>query len=218
MTFTQLRQKTSSMILYIEEVFCFKPSILYSYYILLLSLKSRFLVKTFTIMIKRQTIINILLFTVMASVSYSCLVPEKKRVAQIDTTKGGSAIDSLLAVQLGADEYGMKNYIMALLKQGPRRMMIDSVTATYLQAAHMANITRLADEGKLIIAGPFSDNTDLKGIYIFDVKTIEEAQKLCETDPAIKEGSLMMELHPWYGSAAMMQIPAIHNKIAKKQP
>jgi len=206
------------MILYIEEVFCFKPSLFYSYYILFLPLKSRFLIKTFVIMIKRQTFIKIFLFVAIASVSYSCLVPEKKRLAQIDITEVGFGIDSLLAVQLGADEYGMKTYVLALLKQGPRRLMIDSVTATNLQKAHLANITRLADEGKLVIAGPFMDNTDLKGIYIFDVKTIEEAQKLCETDPAIKAGSLMMELHPWYGSAAIMQIPVIHNKIVKKQP
>ena len=206
------------MILYIEEVFCFKPSLFYSYYILFLPLKSRFLIKTFVIMIKRQTFIKIFLFVAIASVSYSCLVPEKKRLAQIDITEVGFGIDSLLAVQLGADEYGMKTYVLALLKQGPRRLMIDSVTATNLQKAHLANITRLADEGKLVIAGPFMDNTDLKGIYIFDVKTIEEAQKLCETDPAIKAGSLMMELHPWYGSAAIMQIPVIHNKIVIKQP
>jgi uncharacterized protein YciI len=169
-------------------------------------------------MIKHQTFIKIFLFVAIASVSYSCLVPEKKRLAQIDITEVGFGIDSLLAVQLSADEYGMKTYVMALLKRGPRLRMIDSVTATNLQKAHMANISRLADEGKLVIAGPFMDNTDLKGIYIFDVKTIQEAQKLCETDPAIKAGSLMMELHPWYGSAAIMQIPVIHNKIVKKQP
>lgn len=169
-------------------------------------------------MINRKTFLKISLFVAIASVSYSCLVPEKKRVTQVDTTEAGSGIDSVLAVQLGADEYGMKNYVMALLKRGPRRWMIDSAMATNLQKAHMANITRLADEGKLVVAGPFTDNTDLKGIYLFDVKTIEEAQKLCETDPAIKAGSLIMELHPWYGSAAMLQIPAIHKKIAKKQP
>lgn len=165
-----------------------------------------------------KNVFNAFLFVAIASMSYSCLVPEKKRVVQIDTTETGSGIDSVLALQLGADEYGMKNYVMALLKRGPRRWMIDSLTALNLQNAHMANIGRLADEGKLVVAGPFTDNTDLKGIYVFDVKTIEEAQKLCETDPAIKAGSLMIELHPWYGSAAMLQIPAIHKKIAKKQP
>jgi hypothetical protein len=62
------------------------------------------------------------------------------------------------------------------------------------------------------------DNTELRGIYVFNVKSIEEAQKLCETDPAIKAGSLEMELHPWYGSAALLKVTEIHAKLAKKQP
>jgi uncharacterized protein len=66
------------------------------------------------------------------------------------------------------------------------------------------------------VAGPFEDNTDLRGIYIFDVKTIEEAQQLCATDPAIKAESLTMELHPWYSSAALMKVNEIHKKITKK--
>ena len=37
----------------------------------------------------------------------------------------------------------------------------------------MASIQRLAQEDKLVLAGPFLDNGDLTGIYIFDVKTIE---------------------------------------------
>jgi uncharacterized protein YciI len=145
-------------------------------------------------------------------------VPEKGKTANVDSTQvsTGSSIDSLLAKQLGADDYGMKTYIMAFLKKGRKRWMIDSTTANKLQKAHMENIARLADEGKLIVAGPFTDNTDLRGIYIFDVKTVAEAQQLCSTDPAIQAESLTMELHPWYGSAALMKTVEIHKKIAKK--
>ena len=65
------------------------------------------------------------------------------------------------------------------------------------------------------MAGPFLDNGDLRGIYIFDVKTIEEAKELTETDPAIQAGSLVLELKPWYGSAGLMQVNEIHKKIQK---
>lgn len=119
-----------------------------------------------------------------------------------------------LADSLKADEYGMKKYVIAFLKRGPNRGQ-DSATAAQLQRAHMDNIQRLAKEGKLVVAGPFLDNGDLRGIYIFDVTTLEEAQKLTETDPAIKAGRLQMELHLWYGSAALMKINEIHNQIAK---
>jgi uncharacterized protein len=123
--------------------------------------------------------------------------------------------DPQLAKKLGADDYGMKQYVMAFLKAGPNRPK-DSVARMELQKAHLKNITRLVNKGKLIIAGPFMDDQPIRGIFIFNVTTIEEAKKLTETDPAIKAGSLVMELHPWYGSAALMQTVETHKKLAKK--
>jgi uncharacterized protein YciI len=75
---------------------------------------------------------------------------------------------------------------------------------------------KLAAEGKLVVAGPFMDDQPIRGIFIFNVESVEEAQKLTATDPAIKAGTLVMELHPWYGSAALMQVVPIHNTIEKK--
>ena len=129
----------------------------------------------------------------------------------VNTTISG--FDSTLAKKLGADEYGMHQYVMAFLKAGPNRNQ-DSTQAVELQRAHRANINRMAKEGKLVLAGPFMDDGELRGIYIFDVKTIEEAKELTKTDPAIKAGRLVMEMHPWYGSAAVMQINEVHNKLS----
>ena len=132
------------------------------------------------------------------------------------TQKGSSpAYDAALTKRLGADEYGMKTYIMVFLKEGPNRLK-DSVAREQLQNAHLKNIFKLAAEGKLIVAGPFLDDQEIKGIFIFNVSTIEEAKQLSETDPAVKAGSLIMELHPWYGSAALVETLEIHNKIQKK--
>ena len=138
-------------------------------------------------------------------------------VAVNTSTPGESPItfDSALAVKTGADDYGMKHYVMAFLKAGPKRDQ-DSVTAAQIQKAHMANINRLAEEGKLIVAGPFEDNGELRGIFVFNVATLEEAKTLTETDPAVQAGRLIMELHPWYGSAAMMEINNLHKKVSKK--
>jgi uncharacterized protein YciI len=122
--------------------------------------------------------------------------------------------DPQLAQKLGADQYGMKVYVMAFLKAGPNRSK-DSVTRAELQKAHLKNITKLANEGKLILAGPFMDDQPIKGIFIFNVTTIEEAKKLTETDPAIQAGSLVMELHPWYGSAALIETVTIHKTLQK---
>ncbi|MDN4164359.1 YciI family protein [Cytophagales bacterium LB-30] len=152
-----------------------------------------------------------LLFACAALVA--CEVEVKKEVsteAQAPTL----GYDSLLAQKYGADQYGMKQYVMAFLKSGPNRSQ-DSATAAQIQRAHMDNIGRMAEEGKLVLAGPFLDEQELRGIYIFDVRTIEEAEALTASDPAVQAGRLIMELHPWYGSAAMMQINETHKRLSK---
>lgn len=93
-------------------------------------------------------------------------------------------------------KYEMKTYQMVFLYQGSNRNQ-DSLEVEKIQAEHLANIKRLADEEKLIVAGPFLDDKDLRGIFIFDVETEEEVRDLVETDLAIKTGRLRYEIHPW---------------------
>ena len=123
--------------------------------------------------------------------------------------------DSVLAKQLGADVYGMKQYVMAFLTAGDNHSM-DSATSANLQKAHLNNIIRLANEGKLIVAGPFLDDQPVRGIFIFNVQSIDEAKALTATDPAIKAGVLKMELRPWYGSAALIETMRLHKSIEKR--
>jgi uncharacterized protein YciI len=125
------------------------------------------------------------------------------------------AFDAALAKKLGADDYGMRQYVMAFLKTGPTKIT-DKAELAKLQNAHMQNIERLAKEGKLAVAGPFMDDKGIEGILIFNVKTVEEAKALTETDPGIKAGVFAMELHPFYCSAALVEIAAIHERIQKK--
>lgn len=141
-------------------------------------------------------------------------VAEKRDVVDLLLTERPE-FDSTLAASLGADEYGMHSYVMAFLKAGPNRDQ-DSAAADSIMAGHLDNIMRMADEGKLVVAGPFMDDTELKGIYIFNVATIEEAKALTETDPAIQSGRLIMELHPWYGSAALQVVNNLHQRVEKK--
>jgi uncharacterized protein YciI len=129
-----------------------------------------------------------------------------------ESMQDSASYDSGLARSLGADQYGMKQYVMAFLKAGPQRDQ-DSIQAAKIQAAHLANISRLAAEGLLVVAGPFMDNDSIRGIYIFNVQSLEEAEKLIQTDPAIQAGRLKMELRPWYGSAALMKVNEIHETL-----
>ncbi len=160
------------------------------------------------------------LFSIVFTFSFVSLffcscTQEVSESTQSDPTE--EKYDSLMAKSLGADMYGMHQYVMAFLKRGPNRTL-DSIKSMELQRAHLDNIHRLSEEGKLVLAGPFLDTGDLRGIYIFDVKTVEEAENLTHTDPAIQAGSLIMELKPWYGSAALMKVGEIHDKISKVNP
>lgn len=131
-----------------------------------------------------------------------------------DTTSSRT-YDAAKATAYGADDYGMKTYVFAYLKGGPNRDRSPEEAAA-LQQAHLRNITRLAEAGKLVLAGPFLDGGDIRGLYIFDVPTIAEAEALTQTDPAIQAGQLEMELVQWYGSAALVELNAIHATIAKR--
>jgi uncharacterized protein YciI len=123
--------------------------------------------------------------------------------------------DKSLADSLGADNYGMKMYVLVILKTGPATK--DQAATDSLFGGHMKNIKRLAEIGKLVVAGPFQKNDkDYRGIFILNVKTTEEAATLLETDPAIHAGLLAPELFGWYGSAALpMYLPA-SEKVAKE--
>lgn len=94
-------------------------------------------------------------------------------------------------------KYEMKQYWMVFLKKGPHRDQ-DTTTVAKLQEGHMANISRLASLGKLMVAGPFGDDGDLRGIFILDCKDEAEVRALCNTDPAITAGRLAIEIHPWW--------------------
>jgi len=144
------------------------------------------------------------------------LVPIFLGASSLLAQSTATAYDSILARQLGADDIGMRQYVMAFLKQGPNRDQ-DAATAQALQRAHLDNINRMADAGQLVVGGPFLDGGELAGIYIFNVTTIEEARELTETDPAVQAGRLVMELHPWYGSAALMTVNETHKRVAKKK-
>jgi uncharacterized protein YciI len=126
------------------------------------------------------------------------------------------AFDPELAKRLGADERGMKTYVLCILKTGPKDAEIKGDERTKIFEGHFANIGRLADEGKLAVAGPFGKNDkSFRGLYIFNVPTVEEAEKLVMLDPAVKAGVFVPDLTPWYASAAMMIVNETHKKIQK---
>ena len=127
-----------------------------------------------------------------------------------------SAYDPALAQRLGADERGMRRYVLVILKTGPKTD-IPKDERSKMFSGHMANIGRLAAEGKLLLAGPMMEENErhFEGIFVFDVPTVADAIPLLATDPAVAGGALAYEAFAWYATAALKDVPAIHRRIDK---
>lgn len=124
--------------------------------------------------------------------------------------------DSVLAKKLKADDYGMKSYVLVILKTGTST---DTTKETMQKvfAGHMANIKKLAAENKLILAGPMGSNDkNYEGIFVFNTADMNEAKQWLATDPAFESKHLDAELYPWYCTASLQEIPMLHEKITKK--
>lgn len=123
--------------------------------------------------------------------------------------------DSTLAKKFDADDYGMKKYVLVILKTGSNNVE-DKKLKDSLFAGHMNNIVHMVKINKLVVSGPISKNEKTyRGIFILNVTTFEEAEKLLEKDPAIKEKLLSVEFYNWYGSAALPSYLDASDKVRK---
>ncbi|MDT4849511.1 hypothetical protein FQZ97_836350 [compost metagenome] len=134
---------------------------------------------------------------------------------QAQEKKLNADYDAKLAKQFGADDYGMKMYILVMLKTGTNLQESKAKTDS-LFAGHMENMGKLVEINKLIVAGPLSKNDkNYRGIFILNTNSIKEAEELLATDPAIKAKLLDADLFSWYGSAALAEYLKIADKVGK---
>ncbi|OCA78375.1 hypothetical protein BBH99_01200 [Chryseobacterium contaminans] len=124
-----------------------------------------------------------------------------------------------LATSLGADQYGMKPYTIVMLTTGTTKIE-DKTRMSSLMKGHMENIGKLANEGKIVVAGPLLEKNkeNYRGMFIFNTKSKEEAEQWVKTDPAVQAGVFSYEIFPWYGSAALPLYLKHHDEIAKENP
>ena len=86
---------------------------------------------------------------------------------------------------------------LAFLKRGEKWTPEKTPATAEIQKGHMANIQRLGQMKKLVVAGPFGDEGQLRGIFVFRVGSLEEARALASTDPAVQAGRLALDIHAW---------------------
>ncbi len=127
--------------------------------------------------------------------------------------------DEALAKQLKGDDYGMKPYFFVILKTGTNSLDDKKLIAEKFRG-HLENINRLVKAGKLVVAGPMGKNEqNYRGIFIFqDIESMEEMEKLLQSDPAIEAKLLEPQIYNWYGSAALPVYLEASDKIWKENP
>lgn len=124
--------------------------------------------------------------------------------------------DAELAQRLGADEWGMRSYVLVVLKTGPNKMPAGPERDAMFKG-HFANMKKLSEEGKLVLAGPFDGTDGWRGMFVFAVKDIDEAKRLAATDPVLMSGEMVAEYRKYYGSAGLMMIRELHDRLAQKR-
>jgi uncharacterized protein YciI len=123
--------------------------------------------------------------------------------------------DPVLAKAVGADERGMRSYVLVVLKTGPNRIPAGPERDEMFKG-HFANMKRLAAAGKLVLAGPFDGVDGWRGLFIFAATDIQEAKQLIASDPVVAKGEMVPEFHNYYGTAALMLVQSLNDKIAQK--
>jgi uncharacterized protein len=106
----------------------------------------------------------------------------------------------------------LRQFEMVILKQGPTAMPADWDTSS-LRQEHLAYVYSLFETGKAIIAGRIPDDPELRGVFVFNTKSADEAKEWISGDPAVKAGHFTIELHPWWSEPVMKKLTAAPQKM-----
>jgi uncharacterized protein YciI len=100
-----------------------------------------------------------------------------------------------------------KKYTVVFLNKKPDAEKISKEESAKLMEGHMANIEKLAKEGKLLAAGPFDGGG---GIFILNTTSVDEANSWIAPDPGVQAKRWNIELisySPRIGSVCLVSEP-----------
>jgi len=123
--------------------------------------------------------------------------PNKKSIKEVKaelTAKGFQFFDYI--DEETYDTIIMQQYFMVFLKSGPIRLQNEEETRL-LKKEHSAHLSKMYKLGYADMYGPFEDNGTIRDVTIYNVPTLKMADSLAKSDPMVKKGNLIVEVHPW---------------------
>lgn len=125
----------------------------------------------------------------------------------------------LLQMPALAAENASARYFVVFLRPHPARKPLPKEEAERVQAAHMANIRKMGEDGVLVAAGPFEDApTTISGIFIFKADSLDTAEKIAAQDPTVVERRNTVDVHAWQGPAGIGDEYVRLHKLDPKTP
>lgn len=108
----------------------------------------------------------------------------------------------------------VRDYVFVFIRTGPLRTPTPEQSREAMQG-HFANMQRLADEGKLLIAGPYADprpTPDHRGIFVMDETEVAKGLELANTDPAAEMGVFVMTAHRFTTDRPLTDLPRLEKE------
>jgi uncharacterized protein YciI len=114
---------------------------------------------------------------------------------------------------------GQANYVFVLITTGPKAAEKSADERKSIFEGHMSNMQRLADEGKLIVAGPFGGarNKNWRGLFIMDTPKVDEAKAWADSDPGVQSGVFSLEFRPMRASIELRKTMQFEKELKAAQ-
>jgi uncharacterized protein YciI len=102
-----------------------------------------------------------------------------------------------------------EQYQLVILRAGDNPQQLPRERVQEIQKQHLAHMEQLAQQGKILVAGPFTDQPDktMRGMCIYRCGSVDEARQLAEQDPAVVAGRLRVEVLTWNVEKGYMEFP-----------
>lgn len=123
----------------------------------------------------------------------------EQSVAEIKAKLDAEGYQTFDYIDEAGDTIIMQQYYIAFLKSGPNRSQ-SKEEADSLQILHLNHLSRMYELGYADISGPFGDDGEIRGITIYNTPNLAMADSLANSDPMVKAGRLLIEMHPWWAA------------------